>query len=702
MKKSVRISLWLCMMWTCVFSQYIHSQEEKFNIDNLTTDLKNFIDFVARATNKQILYDNTLEGKKIYLVSPGPVTKDELYKIFLSVIEYNGYILEVEGTPGTGAEIIKIKRNIQGPWTPTPTIINEGELNKIGDQDHFITMVINLKYISAREVQTTLRALRIVNPQGGNLAGIEGSNSILLTDFAPNVKRIHDVIKLMDQEGPRKDFRVFRLKHAVAGDVAEQLKEFVKVDRQATGGFGVGPNLDEVKVIEDKRLNALVVQAYSATMNQMDTLIRELDQQLDDEPATIHYIRLKHADALKLEDTLNKLIEGGGFKPNAPKPGTVTSSTPESQLSVSVKAEPQTNSLIVQAEEHQWREIEKIIQQVDVRRPQVLIEAALVEVSPRDVLGLGVEVFWAEAPKDDRLTFSGGTGFGFSNLVTVDGDKANPIDPDATITGDRFGRVPLPQGPDPFSQGILGALNFDKEDPASLFSIPLIFRAIQTQGDFKVVSMPRILTNDNEQAEIRVTDKAPSDTTSQGSNNDITGFGGYQEAGTVLTITPHISGEKNYLRLELTQSIDEFDRSIVTRSGVPAIRSRKITTSVTVPNGHTIAIGGLTFDSMDEQIRKIPLLGDLPLLGILFQTRVITHSKRNVYLFVTPRILKELEFDDLLQYSYETKLDAQKFGVDMGKVDKSFGEYQKKYGFKEGELPPLYMLEYKSPSPANR
>lgn len=678
----------------------VSGQEGKIFIDNVNTNLKTFIELVAKETNKQILYDTSILDKKIYLVSSQPVTKDELYKIFLSVMEYHGFILEEAGIPGTGSEIIKIKRNIQGPWTPTRTIYDQAELDKTGKFDNFITMVIKLKYISAREVQTTLRALRIVNPQGGNLAGIEGSNTILITDFATNVKRIYDVIRLMDEEGPSKEFKVIRLQHAIAEDVAEKLKEFAADKNKPAGGFGVGPNLDELKIIADKRLNALVIQAYSAKMDQVNKLVAELDQKLDEEPTTIHYVRLKHADATKLEETLSKLIESGGFaKSNEKKSAAVTSSQPDEEIPIAIKAEPQTNSLLVRADEHRWKEIAKIIDQVDVRRPQVLIEAALLELSAENTLGLGVEVFWAESPQKDRVTFSGGDGFGFSNLVSVKGDTATPVDASKQVSGTRYGKVPNTAAGDPFDQGILGLLNYGGDDK-SLFNIPLLFRAIEKQGDFKILSLPSVLTNDNEKAEVKVTDKAPTKTTSQGSggSNSISGFGGYQEAGTILLITPHISGEKNYLRLELEQTIDQFDRSVLVDE-VPGVKSRKITTSLTVPDGQTVAIGGLTYDKEEENIRKIPLLGDLPLLGFLFETRVVIHKKVNIYLFVTPRILREKSFEDLLQYSHDIKMDAEKYGVDMNAVDKSFVNYQKKYGFKAGQLPPLYMLEYKSPAP---
>ena len=683
----------LSLIFPC-FDQVRAQEEATINLNFMDTELEVFVEFVAKMTNKRMLYDSSLKGKKIFIVSPTPVTKSELYKILLSVIEYNGFILETTGS-GT-SELIKIKRNIQGPWTQTRTLYSEQELEKIKGEDEFITMVIRLRYISSREVQTTLRALRIVNPQGGNLAGIEGSNSILITDYAPNVKRIHEVIKLMDVEGPQKEFKLLRLQNAVADDVVEQLREFLKPGQRnaAGGGFGGGPDLEEIKIMSDKRLNAVIIQSYAARMKQITDLVEELDSRLKDEQSNIHYIRLKHADAGKLQETIEKLIEGGSITKRGGTSPATTTATPvpsaNSVTPVAIQAELQTNSLIVRADEREWKEIERIIREVDVRRPQIILEGALIEVSPDNALNMGIEVFWSEASKDNKTTFSGGSNFGLSNLVAVDkSNNATPIKPGSDLKNvSKFGKVPNA------AQGALAGFNYN-----DIFTIPILINALQSQGDFKVVSLPRVVTNDHQTAQIKVTDQAPSTTTSESSSGSVvTSFSGFQEAGTVLIITPHISGEKNYLRLEIEQTIEEFDYSKQLDVRVPPPKkTRKITTSVTVPDNQTVAIGGFTFDSESESIKKIPFLGDLPLLGLLFQQRSISHVKRNIYLFVTPHILREDSFKDFLRYSQESKQEVQRFGVNIQMLDKFYAKYQAKYDLQEGEVEPLYMLEYKSP-----
>jgi hypothetical protein len=160
-------------------------------------DLQNFIEMVSQTTGYSILYDSAVSGRKFFLTQRKWDSKESLFKVFLSVVEYNGFVLEQVGDKDKG--LFKLKRNIMGPWTQTPILTSANDLAAVQNEDAFVSMVIPLKHISAREVQVVLRALRLVNPQAGNLGGIEESNMILITDYAPNVKRIYDLIQQMDQ-----------------------------------------------------------------------------------------------------------------------------------------------------------------------------------------------------------------------------------------------------------------------------------------------------------------------------------------------------------------------------------------------------------------------------------------------------------------------------------------------------------------------
>ncbi|BBM87809.1 secretin N-terminal domain-containing protein [Candidatus Uabimicrobium amorphum] len=660
-----------------VILSFVVSQQDTYTVKFEDESLESFINTVGEITgNNIIIYDRTLKNKKINLASTKPITKETLYNIFLSVMEYNGYIVQ---SVGDGAsKVIKIRPATSGSSVPTITIFSEEELRKYQNQDMFITMVINLEHISAREVQTTLRSLRIVNPQSGNLGGIDSSNTIFVTDFAPNVKRIYDVVKLMDQPGIDKQLRVVKLKYGNAQELVTQLNELAAQDKKTRRG--IGPNLEDAKLAADVRLNAVIIQAYPSKIEQLTTIIKSLDSNIFNEPAKFHYVQIKNIDASTLQETLSKLVKKQNIQ--------------EGEIPVAIETDTQNNALIVQADENTWSQIAALIEVADVRKPQVQIEAALVEVNPNDVLGLGVELFYAENSEDGKTTIGGGSNFGFTNLVAVNGNTAVPINQNQAITAEKFGKLPIVPARDPFQRSGTFFANYD-----DLFTLPILLNAIQTQTDTRVVFLPSIVVNENATAQLKVADFQPSlETKIDDSGAFIDSFGDFQEAGTTLIVTPHISSENNYLRLDISQTVEAFDRASLAAGGVQAKTTRQLVSSVSIPDGHTVAVGGLTFDQDVLTVEKIPLLGDLPLIGFLFQTRVVTHQRQNVFLFVTAKILKDENFEDYKKLSHEVKLETSSFGVDMDLIDKSFRRYQQKYGLSKEEPEPLYMLEYQSPN----
>ncbi len=173
--------------------------------EEASCDLKSFLDDVAKKMQKTIIYDTTVLGRKLFLSNVPWDKPQELHRLFLSVLEYSGYFLEIVGPKG---EIWKIKRNIQGPWTQTPILDSLEALNQIQNEDQFVTMLIPVKNVSVKEIQTGLRALRFVNPQGGNLLALEGSDTILVTDFAPNVKRVYEVIQYLDTKPEKEELSI--------------------------------------------------------------------------------------------------------------------------------------------------------------------------------------------------------------------------------------------------------------------------------------------------------------------------------------------------------------------------------------------------------------------------------------------------------------------------------------------------------------
>jgi general secretion pathway protein D len=347
-----------------------------------------------------------------------------------------------------------------------------------------------------------------------------------------------------------------------------------------------------------------------------------------------------------------------------------------------------TNSIIVVAGEAEYAVIRKIIESLDIRRPQVLIEVVILELSEGDGFNLGVELTTLDGARDDSNRGFGATRFGFSNLVDENGSPL--LGP-----GIPRGQVPSP------AQGSVIGIHRGKE-----WRIPAIVNLIGSDSVVNVMSLPRIVTNDNKEAKLKVTDNVPFATATSTVSAANQSFGGFKEAGIEITVTPHIS-EGDYLRLEFDQTVSQFTgTSQVVSTGdnvsgvLPPSRKRSELTSVlTIPDGKTVIIGGLTSRSRQKTVTKVPLLGDIPLLGELFRKTSMEWKRTNLYVFITPHIITGGDFDDLEAMSKAELAEAEELGGDMGEPDRhykrAFREEREMEKLEEGRTRSL--MEYRSP-----
>jgi len=317
--------------------------------------------------------------------------------------------------------------------------------------------------------------------------------------------------------------------------------------------------------------------------------------------------------------------------------------------------DPATNSLLIAATRSRYDEVLDMVQRLDQRQDQVLIETALVELTGRDFLTLGIELGLADIPGSNQIGGFGVSSFGLSSFQDTDGDGI----PDA--------RVPNVGGG--MTAGIL-----DGED----FSLPVLIQALEQDQNSNVLSKPSILVSNNGGAFVETKDEQPT-TNLTTSGASVSGFaqetfGGYQEAGITLSISPTISASR-YLRLNISLQISNF---LGTVSGpIPPPRlTRLVQTTVNVPDGATMVIGGIIVDNLVEAKEKVPFLGDLPVLGPLFRVTEETKERTSLYFFVTPHIMRDREFADLADYSYQKKLEAaDSIGADRIRlIDEKFGE----------------------------
>jgi general secretion pathway protein D len=654
------------------------------NVDG--APLGDLIEIVARRTNKVFLFAERVKAVKIYSKGSRKIPNESRYDFFQSSLELNQFALATIGK-GTPAEIVKVvdARNMRRYSSQSigADEIKSGKVT-LPTGEEVVTVTYNLRWSAAREVSNALRPLLDPN-QGGQIIGIDKVEVLVMTDYAPNIKRLLRVIELMDQPGPQLEYEVIPLRFADPDDLVGKIGQFMEGQLQA-GNAAQGPQQPRVRLVSYPRTGSIIVQAIREHLTQVKELIGRLDVELAVEPSRIHIRKLKHTQAEEMAETVNAILQArptlssGGAEPATPAgPGRPTgprspgrqqpTSQPRRRQSggslggseddaVAI-ADITTNSLIVVAAESEWREIARIVDELDVRRPQVLIEAAIIEVTSQNSWNVGAELATIDNAAQDSTRGFAATQFGLSNLVDANGTPVTPETP-----GIPAGRIPALD-----TQGIVIGLTRDTS-----FQIPLLLNLFASDSTTNVMALPHILTNDNEEGSFSAGDSVPTaqlQNVGQAGLAPISSFQGFEEAGLEMTVTPHIS-EGNYLNLELNLSIDQFTGSSSDPTLPPPKATRRLTNRITVPNHQTVIIGGLTSQRVLESTTKIPLLGDIPLLGMLFRRKDVRETNTHLYVFLTPHILDDDKFRDLGKVSKEHLRRMREDGVDPAKIDQEY------------------------------
>lgn len=543
----------------------------------------------------------------------------------------------------------------------------------------FVTLVVNLKYAEANSVRGALQNLTA--RQGGQVNPIPGINSLIIADYSYNIRRLAQIIKLMDQPPRSPRLEVINVDHLDAEELVTSLTNLLNQRQQllqlSPRRPGSPDDETQVKVEVAPYVNAIMVTGYDAGIELVRDLVKKLDVEIPGATTQgkIHYYAAKNVQAATLAGVLNDVL-GAGVPTNQPvvpgQPGVIGNS----QNAPTIVADETTNSLLVIATPNDYNEIRKIIDKLDIRRPQVMIEAAILEVRDDDDFQFGVELAtvdgFANTSKDPRLSF--GTQFGFSEIVDSSGV------PIGTGGGVPAGRNPI------IGQGGLLTLN-----KGTAFDIPLLVRFLKTQADTNVLQQPMLITNDNEEATIEITTEIQlvqlnNLGTGQGTSQTA---GDFVEAGITMNVTPQIS-QDGYVTLQIELDITNFTGESATPGVSPPRQKRHITTFVTVPDASTVVIGGLKSSESSKSVSKIPLLGDIPLIGELFKSQRTVERRTNLYIFLRPKIMKDANFDDLKAESVK-RLDAAR--KDTEKLDtpqkndffkNAYDDYEKQRGTKPG------------------
>ncbi|MCE5364799.1 type II secretion system secretin GspD [Pseudomonas sp. 32.2.56] len=562
-------------------------QEESWTINLKGADIREFIDQVAQISGQTFVVDPRVKGQ-VSVVSNSPLTLTEVYQLFLSVMATHGFSVITQGD--------------QARIVPNAEAKADADAGRSAP-DRLETRLIQVQHGSATELIPLIRPLV---PQYGHLAAITTANAIIISDRTANIERIEDLLRQLDQKG-QNDYSVLNLQHAWVMDTAEVLRN--AVDRgQAKGASGT-------QVIADGRTNRLILLGPPAARAKLVALAQSLDTPTS-RSANTRVIRLRHGDAKSLAETLGEISEK--LKPEA---GGETTGKPQTIL---IRADESLNALVLLAEPDVVATLEDIVRQLDVPRAQVMVEAAIVEVSGDISDALGVQ--WAVDARGSTGGLGGtnfaGTGLSIGRVLQAIQDRDSDTD-NNTLSN-------LPDG------AIIGLGTDD---------FGVLITALSANSKSNLLSTPSLLTLDHQKAEILVGQNVPFQTGSfttsaSGADNPFTTIE-RQDIGVTLKVTPHIN-EGASLRLEIEQEISSI---APTSQGVNAVdlitNKRSIKSTILAENGQVIVLGGLIQDDVTQADSKVPLLGDIPLIGALFRSTKETRIKRNLMVFLRPTVVRD-------------------------------------------------------------
>ncbi len=606
------------------------AEEEKVTLNFVNADLVSVIKAVGGHTGKNFILDPRVTGT-VNVVSDKPVPKDLLYPMLLSVLRTQGYAAVESGA------FVKIVPEAEGKTGASPV----GEAAARVPGDRIVTRVFLLQNESALQLVAVLRPLVTAN---NFVAAYANNNAIVITDYAENVKRIEAIIRSIDQP-TGGDVQVVRLEHASAVDVAHTLKSVIPEMTPSPSSPGTPA---KAAVAIDPRTNSLLVRGDNpALLSRIKTLAASLDTP-GAGSGNIHVVYLRNAEATKIADTLRGLLSGSEAgrsaatsAPAAPSlapaaTGTTPATPAATAPSSIVQAYAPTNSLIITAPEPVYRALRSVIDKLDSRRAQVLVEALVVEVQTGRASELGVQFQGLSGIGRDGRQVIGGTNFSTSpSAVNSFGTNIVGLAQNLASIGTGLnvgvvnGRVSIP-GPDGTNIEIL--------------NLGVLARALEGDTNVNVLSKPNVLTLDNEEAKLLVGQNVPfitgAYTPSATSSTNPFQTIERKDIGLTLRVKPQIT-EAGTVKLAIFQEVSSISRDATVKGADLITNKRSLESTVLVDDGQIIVLGGLIQDDQQASIDKVPLLGDIPFLGSLFKYESRSHRKTNLMVFLRPYVLRE-------------------------------------------------------------
>jgi general secretion pathway protein D len=613
-------------------------------------DLSQIIAAVSEVTGKNFIIDPRVNAK-VTMLSSTPMSPAAFYEAFLAVLQVYGFVAVPAG------KVIKIVPNTDMRQFPSSDL----PANVSSSSDELVTQIITLKNVSAAALVPMLRPLV---PSYGHLAPYAAGNMLIISDRASNVSRLVRIIERIDESGD-EPIEVIPLHNASATDI-------VRIVNSLSSGAGAEAGGAAAKIVADDRTNSILLTGEKSQRLRLKTLIISMDTPLTTGGDTqVRYLRYadaeKIADKLKGQATATAKAQGGPPAGGAPAGG----GSPNVDASVTIWADVSTNALIMTAPPKIMKSLMAVIDKLDIRRAQVQVEAIIVEIDVNKSSNIGVQ--W--------LLFGQGNSTVPAGIINLPGAGTSIVDlAAAALSG---GTINTTTGVPTISSSTVGtgasvAIGRVTNNGVSFAAL---VQALRSDGSSNIISTPSLITMNNEEAEVKVTQEIPLITgsfsnTTQSVGGTTSPFQTIQreEVGTILKVTPHIN-EGNSVQLKIEQE-DSSPGAKLTDSADISTNKRSIKTTVLIEDGGIIVLGGLISDTVTESEDRVPGLGAIPLIGNLFKSRSSSRMKKNLLVFIRPKIMRDADATESVSEATYNEVRRDQQNLNHGKVTLLPGQKQ--------------------------
>jgi general secretion pathway protein D len=572
-------------------------------IDFDNVDIQVFIKFVSELTGRNFLIDDKVKGK-VTVISPKKIAVDDVYKVFQSVLEIYGFATVPAG------DVIKVIPALEARGKNLELLLRP---DSAAVEDKIVTQIVSLQHAGADDMKKVLDPLI---SKTSIILSYPPAGMLIITDVQSNIKRLQEIVAALDVDGVGEVISYIPLRSAYAAEIVKSLIAIFPPQR---------PGVTAIRIVADERTNSVILMASEQQTGHIKKLIGFMDKDIPRTGSSLNVYRLQNGNAEDMVKVLMNLPKEVSKDPKAP---AQAAKTPVLSKDVNVVADKATNTLIITADRDDYKVLEGVIQKLDVPRPMVYIEALIMEVSVTKNFNVGVE--W-RGLKDIGAADMKNLGPNATALGMA-GFTGSPIIPQVNAQG-------VPVIPGGLSLGVIGAaINIGG---IAFPNIGAVIQAYKKDSDISILSTPQLLTLNNEDAEINVGKNVPyltrSDTSVASPGQTFGQSFEYKDVGVILKITPNIN-EDQFVRLKIDQQVTSM--ADAGTSTTPTTFKRTAKTTVVIKDNETVVIGGMIDDQSSADTIGVPCLGDIPGLGWLFKTVGRSRGKTNLFVFITPHIVR--------------------------------------------------------------